>query len=613
MNKVLIPSFIRIITSLALTLSGLFCNEPSLHSSTRSVDLKWLLNNYKACKVENSRIIISQKVSLGDRNLVLPDGIELHFTHQGALIGGKVKCDGLFLSGSPRIGSMLVGSISNEYFMASWFSFSSPSDNVLLLSNLFNSNDKISLFLDCDLLLDGTSTTVQHLNIQGDGAHAIKNACHFFLHGDLILKGCRFTGFKHKHEILFNFDSCETKSIRIDVTDCCFDGCHLVDRVFHSGVFTKSLQDDICIQGSEFSGINRFIIVFRNPCFGRFDNNTIHNCGTSEYNHVSMLWLGDELNDVHVHNWAITNNLFAEMIVPFSNQDDGREAHAILIYGDNIIIANNYIDAFYTAVSSSSRPGKDAEGIYIKGGYNRVMNNTLVNCIGSSPDGAITIKSSASNNIIEGNTIYHDAGIGIQCYTSDSTISGNSIHSCGESEAAICVFVNTGSIIANNTIQAEITNRFYKSALIVLNSRDIIISQNKINNVASLLTTYDCSGSIIIRDNEYSIRDLIFGDNTYYLSPIMVNNGEAIIRINKNIFSFSNCRASQIVFCGEKYSGAFAFNNNDITLDRQSVFSYVIRNRPNTFIGNVFHVKKETLANFKDYRSLILNNVIQFY
>ena len=580
------------------------------HSTVR--DLAWLTRTYsRHCSVKGNRIIIKREIDLLDCCLTLPDNSELYFKRKGSIHGGSIVCNHLLLSGNPRIGSQINGSIDNESIKASWLLFSNPISISSFVTALFNQEKAIPLILDKDIALDGSEKEVRHVIFLGDGHHKIKNSCIYSMLGNVTLKDCHIS-IQSPAVHLFNFDRCSQNNIRIDVENCAFEAYHNIDRLFHSGIYQKKKGDYIKISNSTFSGFNHFIIDFKNTCSGEFCGNSISDCGTSKYNHVVMLWLGDGAHDSFVNQWTIRDNHFGKMVAPYSDRDDSREAHAILIYGNNNIIENNTIQEFVSANSERFRPGKDAEGIYIKGSFNKIINNSLLNCIGSSPDGAITIKLPANDNIIDSNSIFHDEGVGIQCYSDNSIISKNKVESRGNAEAAISVFVSTGMFIKNNDISAISITQKYKAAIEVLKSKSIEIQDNEFKGSPSLITISSCSGDIILSKNRAEIKGFSYGTNTYYNAPFVIQGGTYNSRIDDNQIVFINCRASQIVYCDPNHTGDVSFRNNKVSIDRGSVFSYVVRNRPKSFGNNIFEVEgNEVMTHFIDIKPLSEMNKVK--
>ena len=575
-------------------------------------DVAWLTRTYgRHCSVRGNRIIIKREIDLSNKCLALPDNTELYFKRNGSIRGGSIVCDHLLLSGNPRIGTRIDGCIENESFKASWLLFSDPKAISSFVGTLFNQEKALSLILDKDIVLDGSVIKVRQVTILGDGRHKIKNSCLFSMLGNVTLKDCHIC-IQSSAVHFFNFDNCAQKNITIEVENCSFDASHNIDRLFHSGLYQKRKGDYIKINNSSFSGFNHFIIDFKNSCSGEFCGNRVSDCGTSKYDHVVMLWLGDGEHNSYVEKWIIKNNHFGRMKAPYSELDDSREAHAVLIYGDNNTIENNTIQEFVSADSERIRPGKDAEGIYIKGSHNRIVNNSLLNCIGSSPDGAITIKLPANDNVIYSNSILHDEGVGIQCYSDNSIISNNVVESSGNAEAAISVFVSSGILINKNDISANSITKKYKAAIEVLKSKGIEIQENEFKGSPSLITVSSCSGDILLTKNRATIKGFSYGNNTYYNAPIVVQGGSYNSRIDDNQIDFSDCRASQIVYCDPNHTGEVSFCNNKVRINRGSVFSYVVRNRPKSFGNNVFEMEgNEVMTHFIDSKLLSEKNKVK--
>jgi hypothetical protein len=124
-------------------------------------------------------------------------------------------------------------------------------------------------------------------------------------------------------------------------------------------------------------------------------------------------------NDTNVvKNVTIKNNVIERVSVTGGNPC---EVHAILVYGESCVIDGNHINDI------RNDSGDDAEGIYVKCSYSRIVNNYVRNG-GNSHDGCVTIKGFGidgglqfsdycvvSNNVIEFDSNLIDCpGIGVQ-------------------------------------------------------------------------------------------------------------------------------------------------------------------------------------------------------
>jgi hypothetical protein len=123
-------------------------------------------------------------------------------------------------------------------------------------------------------------------------------------------------------------------------------------------------------------------------------------------------------NDNQVKNVTIKNNVIERVSVTGGSLC---EVHAILVYGESCVIDGNHVNDIRNDF------GDDAEGIYVKCSYSRIVNNYVRNG-GNSHDGCITVKGLGndgepqfsdycvvSNNVIEFDSNSIDCpGIGVQ-------------------------------------------------------------------------------------------------------------------------------------------------------------------------------------------------------
>lgn len=549
--------------------------------------------------------IVNKPLDLNGKTIVVPQGSEIRFKRSGLLMNGKIVGNDTKLRGQVKIHCLFGGSFTNSEVPVSWLN---NADNIFLakqIGSLFCLQNDCTLILDRDIILDGSTLAVNRVAIKGK--KNIHNCCSFKVKGNVMLEGVMLSAFSAQKELFLDMSDIE-RPVNVIVKDVCFDGCWNISRVIWCPYKINLSESHIIISGSIFTRISNYVVQFRSSCTGVLDGNRIENVGTEVLSNVVGFHLGDsDINEPRLcaNGFEIINNDFIDFIVPHSINDDGREAHALLIYGHNNLVRGNRVANFYSSLTTNGDPGKDCEGIYLKGGNNIVEDNFLEHCVGSGPDGAITIKTTYGNNRITGNTIKHKFGIGIQCYTPNSFIENNKIFSEDIAEEGIALLSNNNSIIRNNELYSSTDGNKYHAALALTSCKDIQIYENKFINTSGLLTTYRCTGSIAFQSNLVVLDNKLYGKNTYYSAPINLHNDTASFDVSDNVFRVKGIKTSQIIEAPEEFNGRLVMENNifDIT-DTGNVSSsitYLVRNVKNLIIKQDNHSRIGKVSNVNQY------------
>ena len=530
---------------------------------------------------ENAIIIINREIDLNGGTFIAPMNSTLKFKKKGLIKNGTLQGNNTTLCGKVKLHCGFAGTFTNEEIPASWLQIS---DSVLLtkqIASLFNLSKVCSVRMDKDIVLDGSIQRVAYVSIEGK--YWIKNSCVFRANGNIRLKDVTFSGFEKYRELFIDLRDI-SGPVNIDIEDVNFDGNWNISRFIYCPYQDFEYPSNILVYNSYFTRLKNFIVQFRPSCTGRIINNKIYNIGTNEKSNVIGFHLGDSDDEVKrlcAKSFAISNNVFKDFIVPYNNDDDGREAHAVLLYGHDNIVRDNKVINFFSQELGNSCTGCDSEGIYLKGGNNTVINNYLENCIGGPPDGAVTIKSTYGNNRIIGNIIKHKYGLGIQCCSPNSIIEQNTIYSEHEAEAGIAMLSNTGSTVRNNKLSAT-SGKDYHSAIALVNCDNVSIRGNQFSNTSCIFTTYTCRGQIIFDGNEVDLNGLIYGSNTYYTAPFELHDDTADYIMNNNSFKLKGVRASQLIEAPEKFKGSVILKSNSLHFEDsdeiQSKIIYMVRN-----------------------------------
>lgn len=530
---------------------------------------------------ENTTFVVKQNIDLQGDTVSMPDNSVLLFKRKGSIQNGCIEGANTTLKGSVKLGCELSGTFSNNEIPVSWLCFADRETLAKQIASVFNLKKTCVLKLNRDIYLDGSHKNVGYVAFSG--SKTIRNCCSYKVSGDVILHDVSFADFESHKELFLNLQGI-TKPISIEISNIRFDGNWNISRFIYCPYLELGKPSTLKVTSSVFTRVRNYVIQFRSPCTGEIRNNRIENIGTDKFSNVIGFHFGDSGKDAERHcarGFEITNNLFKDFKVPYNDKDDGREVHAILIYGHRNVVRENQVIHFYPTQNRNGDIGRDSEGIYLKGEDNIVEYNYLENCIGSGPDGAITIKSSYLNNRISGNTVIHQYGVGIQCYTSYSIVENNKIYSEQNAVVGIAMVFNTGSTIRNNVFFAA-RGRNYHAAIALTRCADILITDNQFKNTSGILTTYKSTGQITLEGNEVNLNGLIYGTNTYYKAPLELHDDTAEYIMNNNIITMIGVRASQLVEAPEGFKGKVVLNNNNIRVEDsdkvKTTITYLFKN-----------------------------------
>lgn len=563
---------------LILNLSLFLC--PKAEGKNRIIlktgdNLEWLQQE------ENSVIIVNREIDLKKATFNVPKNSTLKFKRKGLLKNGTLNGNNTSLKGKVKLRCELTGSFANEDVLVSWLDYNDRASLTKQIISIFNLPKPCTLRVDRDIALDGSQRWVNYISIAGN--HSVKSCCVFRVNGDVKLKDVTFSDFESYRELFIDLRDM-TRPVNINIENVRFDGNWNISRFIYCPYQKFSSESNIQITNSTFSKVRNYVVQFRPACTGRITNNVIEDIGTTEFSNVVAFHLGDsddETGRMNAMAFVIADNKFKDFKVPYNTKDDGREAHAILIYGHDNTVKGNRVVNFYSPQTGTSDTGQDSEGIYLKGGGNVVEDNYLEECIGTGPDGAITIKTFYGNNVIQRNIIKHKYGIGIQCYTPNSTIENNRIYSELQAEIGLVMLGNSGSTIVNNVFSSTGAKE-YHAAITLQKCVGVTIRNNQFVNTSGVLTTYGCKDEIAFENNTVELNDMIYGSNTYYTAPFVIHDDMAEFVVKNNTIMAKGVRSSQLIEAPEGFKGAVRFNDNTLHMtdskEVQSVITYLVRN-----------------------------------
>ena len=439
-------------------------------------------------------------------------------------------------------------------------------------------------------LQNGTIDCEGDITIMGNG-NTVNDFPLIKSNGNITISNVVFVGFK-RPGVFIEYSTAHCKKPTIELNNVHFDGNGKIERVLRSYKNKNIVEATIIMDNCIFTNVSEYIVQFASNCTGRITNNIIHDIGNSDKSHVSALWLGLQ-DEFLARNMYICNNSIENILAPYSQINDGREAHGIIVYGNKNKILNNCIKNIYSNSNNNGDPGMDTEGIYLKGDNNEIAFNTIIDATGSDSDGAITIKHIgriSKKNQVHDNVISGKYSNGIVIYTDKSHVFNNQISLSANSECGICAFSGKDISIYDNKIDGldDILNhRGFSGGIIVAKCKDIIIKHNVINNVPVLFNCIQNDGTVNVVDNDMEMTsNCLLGNNTKYTSCVVFqgeNRGKVVINGNK--ISGKGIRGSQVIefFDGSTIKGV-QLNNNEIAFSdspqQETLLTYVIRKAP---------------------------------
>lgn len=531
---------------------------------------------------ENTIYIVNSFFELQGRTIVLPERSELRFVKGGCLANGAIVGNNTRLSGSVKLFCKLKGCFLNAEIPVSWLNLSDKDCLSEQVASILNLTRPCTLIVNQDIQMNESVQEVAYVKISGKGK--ITNSISFRVLGNVSLENVCISGFDHDRELFIDFRDIKG-AVNVTIKNISFDGNNRISRFLYCQYKSFPNVSSINISGSTFRCISNYVVHFQSPCTGSIQNNNIESIGTNKLSNVIALHLGDSDHSsdrLNAKCFNITNNIFKNFLVPYSDVHNGREAHAILIYGNNNIIKTNRVENFHTEEPENNNTGLDGEGIYLKGGGNVIEDNYLEDCIGASPDGAITVKMTKSTkNVIKNNVIKHKYGIGIQCYTPHSIIERNKIYSKDSAETCIGMLNNSNTVLKENELFSDGSKVFHAGIVLRL-CDNITIEKNYFSNTSGILTAYQCTGTIVFNKNSIDIKDKDYGKNTYFSAPFYFSSDAASFYLKKNVINIDNLKSSQLIEAPVGFKGGLVIDSNIISISNKKksipAFTYLIRN-----------------------------------
>lgn len=286
-------------------------------------------------------------------------------------------------------------------------------------------------------------------------------------------------------------------------------------------------------------------------------------------------------------------------MAPYNPENDGRELHGILAYGDSLEIRDNVFSSLSTSFSKSTDTGKDSEMLYVKGSYNLIENNRFENGAGASSDGMVTLKGEATkDNIVRNNHFISTAIPNRFVYLcgQNHIVEGNIFESLYSTPSEITYHalylghregVRESVTIKGNTFLFNKQTRYM--AIYANGWGDISVLNNKFYNPTLLFKNFKRTGSITIQGNTVVVEGVV-GESKNSFIMVSGDNGIPVLIENNDI----TCNS---VSTGIMVNGSnIKFNSNRVVLNRTTVESVMYTsNSAFESLNNTYLFDKSTI------------------
>ena len=368
--------------------------------------------------------MIRGRIDFKGETINIPNNSKIRFRRHGVLTNGTLIGNDTSLTGNPKFdGIRLKGTFSNQKYYASWCSFETISD---FIEDVMNLSKETAVIVDCDITMKDQKRSVDHLYLVGKNK-TITNSDRYYINygGADVTKLCFLWDKPQVVDPADNYSAVivyhnlveKDTTVVIRIEEVVADGgryCSFFMRQYKSSV-SPGLRTVNTVKNCTFSNFTRGAIW---TCGG---TGSVTQCkfldigydGTSALWSVTALRLGynAETEKAKAIGYLVEDCTFNNIVAAYNSENDGRELHGLLAYGDSLLVKNNVFNTLSTSFSKVTDPGMDSEILYIKGSYNVIESNTFENGAGRNANGVITLKLGASvgntvrnNNFLNTNT-----------------------------------------------------------------------------------------------------------------------------------------------------------------------------------------------------------------
>lgn len=587
----------------------------SCESAEKVVSVKKNAPVQAQLKNPNVTYVIEDEVNLRGDTVYIPSNSMLQFKRGGALTNGTIKGNNTLIEGAPNFDKVrFIGAFKNQKYKTSWCSQDSMSDYI---EDVMNLSDNSAIIVDCDITLADKKRYVNHLTLIGENKTVINSDRYNVTYGGAEISNLKFRWNKkpvieptdnYAAVIVYHHLLEKDTIINILIENVDADGgryCSFFMRQYKSSIQPK-LQAVNRIRNSSFCDFTRGAIW---TCGG---SGSVENCEFRDigYDLSKKLWsvtalrLGyDTRPKAKAIGYNVENCLFYNLVAAYNPDNDGRELHGLLAYGDSIVVRNNGFSTLSTSFSNATDTGRDSEMLYIKGSYNEIEGNSFENGAGAASDGVVTLKvGKTEGNVVRNNSFITSNTTSKFVYLGghNHLIEGNEfMSSCSLTKDKYVFAIYLGHY--DNVIESVIirNNTFYFNgktnymAVYANQWEDLSLTGNVFNNLTKLLKCNNRNGRVVIKDNTFTIEAVKGSSEDCFIE--IKGNGKYQAVIESNKFVFNNSTLG-ILLRGSN----FRFGENQVLLNKSSLQALLHgSNTEIEVVNNTFTIDQSTVIRRK--------------
>lgn len=569
----------------------------------------------------NAVYLINERIDLNGVTVILPSNSTLKFKRKGLLTNGTLHGNGTQLSGKPRFdGVRLKGKYATQEFYASWSSARAISDYI---EDVMNLGGESAVVVDCDITLNDQKKYVGHLNLKGKKKTITNSDRYYITYGGTNISDLKFRWDKGPvQEPKDNYSAVviywellqKDTTLTTNIKNVEADGgryCSFFMKQYKSSIEPKlTMVNDI--EDCMFENFTRGV-VWTCGGSGQVKNCQFKNIGyedTSVLLSVISLRLGysnvagDRAKAI---GYEVSGCTFNNIVAAYNSNNDGRELHGLLAYGDSTIVRKNEFTTLSTSFTKPYDTGRDSEILYIKGSWNIIDSNCFKDGAGTQSDGVVTLKSiDSEGNVVSNNRFLTTVSNSKFVYVAGKSvgIEGNEFrntHTTPSEDIAYAIYLghhnensgNESARISNNIFSFDSMSNYM--AIYANRRGNCSIENNTFYYPQKLLKNNNREGYLNFKNNRVLIENQQGKTNDNLIE--IASSGGNIAIVDGNEFNIINSVTGKLVN-GSNYQ----FNNNKMSIVNSTLQS--ILKGAETMIevkDNEFSISEE---------SIIIRNVI---
>lgn len=585
----------------------------SCESQAKNIRIRSGISFQEQLTEANAVYLIKERIDLNGATVIMPPNSTLKFKRKGQLANGTLQGDGTHFTGKPSFdGVLLKGKYTTKEFYTSWNSARSMSDYI---EDVMNLGGESAVVVDCDITLKDQKKNVDHLNLKGKKKTITNSDRYYITCGGTSISDLKFRWDKgpvqepkenYRAVIIYSDILTKDTTVVVNLNRLDIDGgqyCSYFMRQAKSGL-EPSMRINNTIRDCHFSHLTMGAIWTCGGT-GSVTNSHFTDIGYDQstvLHGVTALRLGYN-NTVQIGKaigYKVENCRFENIVAPYSDRNDGRGLHALLVYGDSTIVRNNTFRRLTTDFTKPTETGMDAEILYFKGSWNVIENNYFEDGAGSASDAVVTLKSiDSEGNVIRNNRFMTTVTDSKFIYVAGKSveIEGNefrNISTAPGENIAYAIYLghhneNSGNEIAwisNNSFSFPHTSNYM--AVYANRWGNLYVVKNNIKNPQRILKVNNREGELIIKNNVIYADGL--GANTSNVFIEISSGGAIPAQISDNEFGIKN------VVLGKLVQGSnYVFDNNKVNLVNVNMQSFLGGSGTNIkAVNNTIEIDKES-------------------